>query len=102
MHVHVKNRLARAWTDIQDRAVSIFDASLPRNFRGREMTTANYFSVFFCGLFQPGNMFFRNNEHMSRRFRVNVLEGECVRVFVHFLGGNLVPNNFAEEAIARI
>ena len=41
MHMQMKHRLSRPWSDVEYGAVSILDSALTRDFRRREMTAAN-------------------------------------------------------------
>ena len=43
-------------------------------------------------------MFLGDDQHVCRRFRVDVFKGEDVGIFVDFLGRNLAAQNAAEEA----
>src|SRR5579863_1182163 len=64
------------------------------------MAAANYFGIFRLRLFQIRKMFLGNNQHMRRGFRVDVVEGVDVIVFINLLRGNLAAKNTAEKAIA--
>src|SRR5882724_7363938 len=46
MHVQMKHRLAGARPDVQDRAIAVFDAALPRHLRGCKMASADNLRVF--------------------------------------------------------
>src|SRR5215467_6165474 len=54
---------------------------------------------FGAGMLERSKMPLRTNQHVRRRLRVDVLEREHIRVFVHHLRGNLFCSNLAEQTI---
>ena len=53
-----------------------------------------------CASFKPAKCFLRNNQHMGWRFRIDILKGENVIIFVNFFGGDLAAKNATEKAVA--
>jgi hypothetical protein len=91
--------LSGAGADVQDGAVSLLDVALARDFRGGEMAPSDEFGVVSLGLFQPGEMFLRDDENVRGRFGVDVFEGKYMVVFIDFLRGNFAAEDAAEEAV---
>ena len=96
--MQVENRLSGPPAHVVHRPVSILDPALPRNRRRYHVAMPDYFRVRRRRLFQAGNVSLGNDQDVRRRLRINVLDRDGVRVFVNFLGGNLVPDNAAEKA----
>ncbi len=46
-------------------------------------------------------MLSRDDEHMDRRFWIDVTKGHAVIRLVHQLRRNFSPNNFAEQTLGR-
>jgi hypothetical protein len=90
-----------AGTNVEDGAVSLFDVALAGDLRGGEMAAANDLRIGSFGFFQSCEVLFRNNEHMCRRFRIDIFEGEDVFVLVNFLGRNFAADDATEEAVDR-
>ncbi len=99
--VQVENRLSRIGTDVEHSAVSVFDATLARNLRGREMAAADQLGFFRGGFFQSANVFLGNHEHMRGPLRIDVLKSKGVIVFVNLLGGNLAAHDAAKQAVSH-
>jgi len=95
----MEDGLSGARPDVQDSPVSLLDIALPRDLGRGEMAPANDFRIGGVGFFQPSQMFFRNDEYVCRSLRVDVFEGENVRIFVNLLGGNPSPDHAVEKAI---
>ncbi|MPM82084.1 hypothetical protein SDC9_129142 [bioreactor metagenome] len=49
----------------------------------------------------PGDVFFRYDEHMHGRLRLNVMERDDLIVLIHLLGGDLSRYDFAKDAITH-
>src|ERR1700691_4598063 len=98
--VKVEYRLSGSRTDVQDGAVSVLDVALARNFGSGEMAAAYRFGIFRLRFLQSRKMFFGNDEHVRRGFRVDVFKGEDMLVFVDFLRWYLALNDTAEKAVA--
>src|ERR1700730_1172508 len=100
MDVEMKHRLPRARTHVHHGPVSLFDVALARDLGRCQVTSTDHFGVLSLRLFQPGKMFFRNNQHMRRRLGIDVFKGKHIFVLVDFLRGNLAAKNAAEKAIS--
>src|SRR5712671_110905 len=100
MNVEMKHRLPRSRTHVHDGPVSLFDVSLARDLGRCQVTLADHFGVLSLRLFQPGKMFSWDDQHMRRRFRIDVFKGKHMLVLVNFLRGNLAAKNAAEKAIS--
>ena len=91
--------LAAIWACINNGAETIGEAKLCGD-RGRGTEQFGHGSgIFTANSRERADMAARNQQNMGRRFRVNVVEGEKVRIFVDFLCGNLAGGDFAEEAV---
>ena len=47
-------------------------------------------------------MLFRNDQHMHRPCRIDVIEGKDILVLINFFGWNLAINDLAENAVAHL
>src|SRR5260370_37796953 len=101
MQVQMENSLASARAHVVDRAVSILDVALARDLRGDELAVADELGIFRLGLLQVHNMPLGNDEDMSRRLRVDVLEGKGALVFVDLLAWYFALNDLAEQAVTH-
>jgi len=72
---------------------------LASDISGGKMAAANDFCVGGLGFFQSSKMSFRDDEHMSRRLGIDILETEDVLILVDFLGRNFAADDAAEKAI---
>ena len=54
---------------------------------------------FIIGVKNILNLFFRDDERVPRRSRLDIKKGECVGILVDNLGGNLMPNNFHKNSV---
>lgn len=97
--MQMKYRLAGAGADVEHGAVSVFNIALAGDLSGGQVTASDQFSVFFLCLFQSGKVLLGNDEHMRRSLRLDVVKGEDVVVFIHFLRGNVTVDDAAEEAV---
>jgi hypothetical protein len=97
--VQVKHRLSGARTYVQNCSVSLLDLALAGDFGSRKMASAYYFGIFRLRFFESGEMVFRNDQHMCRCFRVDIVEGENVVILVDFAGGDLAPQDTAKQAV---
>src|SRR5271166_5315107 len=98
MNVEVEDGLSGTGAYVEDGAVSMLDIPLAGDVGCGQMAAADDFGVGGFGFFQPREMLFGNDEHVRRRLRADVFEGEDMLIFVNFLGGNFSPNDAAEEA----
>jgi hypothetical protein len=96
----MKYRLPRTWTHVEHRPVSLLNIPLPRNLGGCQVAAANHFGIVSLRFFQARKMSFRNNEHVCRRFRADVLEGKHMFVLVNFFRRNLAAQYAAKKTIA--
>jgi hypothetical protein len=96
----MKYRLPRTRTHVEHCPVSLLNIPLPRNLGGCQVAAANHLGIVSLRFFQARKMSFRNNEHVCRRFRADVLEGKHMFVLVNFFRRNLSAENTAEKAVA--
>ena len=94
--MQVKHGLSGTRANIQHRAVTVFDRTIPCDARCRQVAKADQFRILRGRFFQSGNMFFRDDQDMSRALRVNVFKGKNVIVFKHLLGRNFAANDPAK------
>ncbi len=97
--MQVEDRLSRAGTDIEDRAVSLLDVALAGYLGGGEVATADDFGVGRLGFLQSREMFLGNDEDVCGGLRVDVFESKDVIVFVNFFRGNFAAEDAAEQAV---
>jgi hypothetical protein len=96
VHVQMKDRLTGARADIQYGAIAVFDRAFAGDVGGGEMTASDQFGIFGCGFLEAGNMFFGDDENVSRALGMQVFEGKRVLIFVDFFGGDFAANDSAE------
>src|SRR5690348_4980634 len=98
MQMQMKDGLPRTASGIDHGSVARESAvsSNPRRDQ-RDLAQSRFF--FRAGMLERRKMLLRANQHVRRRLRVDVLEREHIRVFVHHLRGNLLCSNLAEQAI---
>src|ERR1700728_366855 len=99
VHVEMKHRLPRSRTNIEHGSISLLDVSLPRNVGRRQMAAPDDLRVLRLGFFQSREMFLRDDQHVRRRLRVDVVKREDVVVLVNFFRRNLAANDAAKKAI---
>jgi len=90
--------LPGAGSDVEDGAVALLDVASTGDFGGGEMAAADEFGVRGFGFLQSGEMFFGDDEDVSRGLRADVFEGEDMLVFVDLLCWDLAADDAAEEA----
>jgi hypothetical protein len=96
----MEHGLSSSWADVEHGAVSALDVALMGDLSGCQMAAPNNIGIANLGLLEPREMFFGNDEHVGRSFRIYVFKGEDVIVFVDFPGGDLSSDDAAEKAIA--
>src|ERR1019366_2580680 len=80
-------------------AIAVLDAALTADLGRDELTVTEKLGILRRGFFQSHNMLLGNDEHVGRRFGVDVFEGEHLVVFVHLLRRNFPCDDLAEEAV---
>jgi hypothetical protein len=101
MDVYVKDGLTGLRPNVEHGPVALLNPALPADFGRDEMKAPDKLRIFFLRFFQAADMFFRDDEDVSGRLRVDVLEGKTMLVFIYFLGRNLALHNSAKEAISH-
>jgi hypothetical protein len=101
MHMQVEDGLSGARTNIQYRAIAVFDRTVARDAGGRQVAEPDQGRVFRGRFFQSGNMSFRNHQDVSWTLWVDVFECENMIVFMHFSGRNLAANDPAKQTISH-
>ena len=76
MHVQMKHRLPRPWSDIQDRAITIFYTALPRHFGRGQVATSDNLRVLGRCFLKSGDVFLRHYQQMCRRLWIDFFEGK--------------------------
>ena len=99
MHMEVEDGLTRAWTYIEHRAITIFNAALASDLRSDQVATAYGLGIFGCGFLQAPNVFFGNDENVRGGLRINVFEGKGVGVFINLFGRHFATDDAAEKTI---
>lgn len=74
------------------------DAEFFRNGSGGEQKVAERGLVGGRGFADAGDKFLRDDEHMHRCLRVDIVDGDAEVVLVRELGGNLAVDDFLEES----
>src|SRR6266545_2252279 len=101
MDVNVEHGLSRFRSYVEDSAIAVFDSALASDGGGGQVQASNQFRVFRLSFLQATNMLLGNNQHMRRCLRIGVFEGKSVLVFVNFPGGDLAPDDAAEQAVSH-
>ena len=96
MYMEMKNGLSRAGADIQNGAIAVFDVAITGNLGRDEVAAADNFCVAGLRFFQAAQVLLGDNEDVSWRLRINVIEGVSVLVFI-----NLFGRNFASDGSAK-
>jgi len=97
----MKHRLPGARTDIEHRAISVFDGALAGNLSSRKMATSDEFGIFGRGFLQSRDVFLGDDQNVRRALRIEVFEGKRVLVFKDFLGRHFTTNNATEKTIGH-
>src|SRR5215475_8976232 len=98
MQMKMKDGLPRAAAGIDHGPVAA-ELAVSGNPRRDQRHLAQSRFFFGAGMLERRKMLLRTNQHVRRRLRVDVLEREHVRIFVHQLRRNLFCSNLAEQAI---
>src|SRR5439155_6536990 len=93
--------LSGTWPHIQYSAITVFNSTLPRDVRGREVAATHDLSLFQGRFLQTANMFLGNYQHVRRSLGVDVFKGKGVLVFVDFLRRYFAANDATEQAIVH-
>src|SRR5664280_1483841 len=97
--MQVGHRLARLWTHVVHRPVTLFDLVFPPEFGCDQLTIAENFSILRGRFFQPDDVLARNDQEMHRSLWIDVLKNEDFLVLVDFFRGDLAGNNFAKKTV---
>src|SRR5271157_3061262 len=101
VQMQMEHRLSRARPNVVDGAISVLDTALTAELRRDELAIAEDLGVFRRGFLQSHNVPLGNNEHVGRRFGVDVFENVHLVVFVNLLRRDLPRDDLAEEAIVH-
>lgn len=99
MHMEVEDGLTRAWTYIEHRAITIFNAALAGDLRRHQVAAAYGLGIFGCCFLHAPNVFFGNDENVRRGLRINIFEGKGVGVFIDFFGRHFATDDAAEKTV---
>jgi hypothetical protein len=99
--VHVEDGLAGFGPDIEHGSVAVFNTALAADLGGHQMESADHFGVFVMGFLQASDVCLRNDQNVCGRLRIDVFEGDCMRVFVNLLGGDFALDDSAEETVSH-
>ena len=69
----------------------MFNISLARNLRRRQMTLPNRLGIFGLRFLQSGKMLLGDYQHMRRGFRIDIFKSKHVFILKNFGGRNLTP-----------
>lgn len=98
VQVKVRDFLAAVGSGIGDEAeAGGGDVEFTRDFGGGDHQVAEQGGIGGGGLPHVGEVILGNDDDMDRGLGVDVVEGEAVVVLVDDLGGNLSPDDFAEN-----
>jgi hypothetical protein len=97
----MEHRLSRARAHIHNGPVSLLDIALAGDLGRRQVAASDHFGVLRLRFLQSSKMLPRDDQHMSRRFRIDVFKSKDILVLINLLGGNLAAENSAEQATAR-
>ena len=100
MHVQVRNAFTAVAAVVDYEAVAGFsDAEFLGERSGSEQQVAEGGLVGGGGLADPGDEFLWDDQHVYRRLRIDVVNGDAEVVFVREFGGNLAIDDFLEESL---
>src|SRR5258708_4436832 len=85
MQVQMKHRLSRTRAYVVDGAIAVFNAAFASDFRGDDLAVAEQFGVGVLRFLKADDVFLGNNQHVRRRFGIDVFKGESLVVFVDLL-----------------
>lgn len=100
--MQMEHRLPGILAVVDDQPERIANAELPRHLAGCKQQVAQQSLVFQIGIGQSGNFLLRHQQHMGRRLRVDIAEGEAMLVFVDDVGWNGTADDFAEQGRHRV
>ena len=83
--MQMKHGLAGAGSDIEYRAITLFDLAFASDLGRNQIQIANDFGVRGARLFDIDDVLLRDDQHMRWSLRLNVLEGIDAGVFEHLL-----------------
>jgi hypothetical protein len=101
VNVNVKDGLTGLRPNVEHGPVAVLNPTLPADFGCDQMKAPDKLRIFLLRFFQAADMFLRDDEDVSWRLRVDVLEGKTMLVFIYFLGRNLALHNSAKEAVSH-
>ena len=102
MQVDVKDGLACALVSVEERTVSDFrKASLLRDKRGAADQLADDLIVFRPDVVERWDVTLRDDQHMCRRLRVDVIEGDDPLVLIYDRRRYLSLDDLAEQAVGH-
>jgi len=96
VNVQMKNGLSRAWSHVEHGAISVLDRTVARNLCRRQVAAPYQLRVFGRGLFEAGNVSFRDDQHVRRSLRIQIFKSKRVFVFKDFFGWHFAANNPTE------
>ncbi len=99
--MEMEYRLACAAAVVQHCAVPCCQFALARKFRGDQLQLAEHGRVLLSGFGQRYQMFPRADEDVTRRLRLNILEGKNIRVLVYEFRWDFFFPDFAEQAVVH-
>lgn len=102
MEVKVKHRLAAVSAGIRhDSVAGLTQAFLFRYLRACDEQLSQKSLILSNAILHVHHMLLRNDQCMCRCLRIDVVEGECLVVFINDFSGNFFLNNFTKQTIAH-
>jgi len=97
--VDVKDRLPRRFAVIDDQPIAIrIHLQVPRDLRRTHHRHPDDVRLVLVEVVERRNVRARNDQHVRRRLRIDVVEGDGDVVFEHFLRRDFAADDAAEEA----
>ena len=101
MHMQVRHRFAAVLAVVDHDAKATFEVELLSDHSGGDQQMPKKGGILCLRFGNARNDFFRDDQYMCRRLRINIVDRDTAIVFKFNLGGNLARDNFFEQCLHR-
>lgn len=98
----MEHRLSRQWSHVEYRPVAFFDVPLTGDLRRYQVAMTDEFCIFRLRFLESHDVPSRNNQHVRRRLRMDILKRVHLRVFKDFLVRQFAAHNAAEKTVSHL
>ena len=98
MHVQVEHGLP-GFRAAVNHSAEAREALLPSHLGGHQQQMAKQLLVLLAGLRQVHHVLARDHQHMHRRLRRHIAEGEALLIGIHLIAGDLATQDAAEDRV---